>query len=187
MLQKIFILFLFFILSVLALSTWLMTLFVNSSYKKRLLAQLQSHLWEYIAAVAQVFILASSMFSDSLASAFPNGENHACSRVFITNSSDAATFLSIYSTIFAVNVALWALFSGVLDKSYMGISYVEYFFSMKPRIYKQKWVVLASLVILLTSCVCYLCGFYDFVGASLVFEIISIGASTMFLYGIFRA
>ena len=97
----------------------------------------------------------------------------------------AGTFLSVNATIFMIYAALWALLSNLSDYDYAGIYYNEYFLNIKPRIYKQKRVLLGSLVLLFLSCIFYPCEFYTLIEAFLFCEMICIAVSSIFIYDVF--
>ena len=112
---------------------------------------------EYIAVLCQVLLILISVF---------------CENFIDVNM--AGVLLSIFATIFTIHTALWALMSGILDKEYAGVYYSEYFFTLKPHRYTQKFIFYSSLSLFLLSCCCYLLGFHSILIASLVCETISI-------------
>ena len=131
-------------------------------------------LWEYAMVSIQIIVTVSALLLD------------LCKRYVFINEKAAEIFLSIHATIFAIPIALLALVSGILDKSYMGIYYTDYFFNLKPIIYRQKRIIFASLGSLFMCCLIYLLKLYNTVGAFLVFEITLITASTKVIYRIFE-
>ena len=91
---------------------------------------------ECLAISAQIIILFIAIFSEF------------CSII----CKDAANiFLSIFATIFTIHTALWALMSGILDKNYMGIYYSDFFLNLAPYIYKQKRVIITSLIMMFAA------------------------------------
>ncbi len=152
-----------------------------SSRKQKILSCLRTlkedyrnSIWEYAMASIQIIVTVFALLLD------------LCKGYVFISKEAAGTFLSIHATIFAIPIALLALMSGILDKSYMGIYYADYFLNLKPIIYSQKRIIFASLEALFTCCLAYLLKLYNTVGALLMFEIILIAASTKIIYGIFE-
>ncbi len=108
-----------------------------------------------------------------------------CGKPIQLSDTHAQTFISVNATIFMIYAALWALLSNLSNKNCAGILYNNFFLSVKPCIYKQKRVLLVSLLMLFISCVCYPYELYAIVEALLFCEMICIAVSSHFIYSVF--
>jgi hypothetical protein len=104
----------------------------------------------------------------------------------ININSFSSTLLQIQSTIVTLTIALVALISGNIGKSYMGVSICDFFLNIRPMIFKQKRIVISSLILLAISVLFHLWSLYNWVLLSFFTTIILIILSVCEVYDVFK-
>lgn len=106
-------------------------------------------------------------------------------RYFSIDTNTAGIFLQVDATILTLTIALVALISGFLSDSHMGISYSNYFLSIRPKLYKQIVIIALSLFYFSLGCVCFWLQWNYLVASALFCEILLVLMSAISVYGIF--
>ena len=93
----------------------------------------------------------------------------------IENLDDyCSNLLSIQSAIAILPIALIALLSNLISKSYLGVSISSYILDFKHCFFKFKFIFYAEMVLLLASILFQMLTFYNFIFASLLVSILLI-------------
>lgn len=93
--------------------------------------------------------------------------------------------IQIQATVQTLSIALLALTSGYMTNSYMGIHFNRYLFQIKPRIFRQRAVVIALMVLLVANVFFYMAGWYNVVTGVFVAACILVCVCAWEIYGIF--
>lgn len=72
----------------------------------------------------------------------------------------ALVILQIQATIDTLTIAIIALISGSISDSNMGIAFSNYFLNIRPFIFKQKRIIISSLLLLVINIGFYIAGWY---------------------------
>ena len=72
----------------------------------------------------------------------------------------ALVILQIQATIDTLTIAIIALISGSISDSNMGIAFSNYFLNIRPFIFKQKRIIISSLLLLAINIGFYIAGWY---------------------------
>lgn len=107
--------------------------------------------------------------------------------VFVVHNyeSIALAILQIQATVFTLSIALIALLAGFITDRYLGIRYNDFIFNIKPRYLKQKIVIAAELLLLLTGLVLQMVACYNIVFALFVVACLLIWFSVTEVYRVF--
>ena len=95
-------------------------------------------------------------------------------------------FLQADVAILTLTIALLAIISGFLAKSYMGIVYSDFFLNRRPWLYTQYRIIMASLFFFIAAAVSYWTGKHYLVAAFMFCEIFLVMASVFTIYDIFK-
>lgn len=99
--------------------------------------------------------------------------------------SIALAILQIQATVFTLSIALIALLAGFITDRYLGVRYNDFIFNIKPRFLKQKIVIAAELLLLLTGIVMQMIARYNMVFALFVVACLLIWFSVTEVYRVF--
>lgn len=113
----------------------------------------------------------------------------SCVPAIICNSVDRnfiLVILQIQATVDTLTIAIIALISGKVSDSSMGIAISDYYMNIRPIIFKQKRIIVSSLLLLAANISLYIVGWYYTVLGIFVVTIIFILMSVSEIYFLFR-
>lgn len=93
--------------------------------------------------------------------------------------------IQIQATVQTLSIALLALASGYAADSHMGIHYNRYLFQIKPRIFRQRTVVITLIALLVVNVFFHMLGWYNIVTGIFAVACIFVAVSAWEIYGIF--
>lgn len=93
--------------------------------------------------------------------------------------------IQLQSSIALLSITIIALLGSKTELNYMGVSYNDYFFNIKPVFLKQKTIIIASLIGIPMSIFSYLIGAYNFVSAIFGDTVILIMHSSVAIYSLY--
>ena len=93
--------------------------------------------------------------------------------------------IQLQSSIALLSITIIALLGSKTELNYMGVSYNDYFFNIKPVLLKQKTIIIASLIGIPMSIFSYLIGAYNFVSAIFGDTVILIMHSSVAIYSLY--
>ena len=99
--------------------------------------------------------------------------------------SISLVIIQIQATIQTLSIALLALASGYAADSHMGIHYNRYLFQIKPRIFRQRTIVIMLIALLAVNLFFHMLGWYNIVTGIFAFACILVSMSAWEIYGIF--
>lgn len=107
----------------------------------------------------------------------------------ISNNIDknfALAILQIQATVDTLTISIIALISGCVSDSSMGIVFSDYYLNIRPYIFKQKRIIVSSILLLVANIGFYSIRWYYFLLSIFVITIILILISTNEIYLIFN-
>lgn len=99
--------------------------------------------------------------------------------------SISLVIIQIQATVQTLSIALLALASGYAADSHMGIHYNRYLFQIKPRIFRQRTIVITLIALLAVNLFFHMLGWYNIVTGIFVVACILVSMSAWEIYGIF--
>lgn len=99
--------------------------------------------------------------------------------------SISSVALQIQASISGISIAIVALISGTISEEYYGISVSQYFLNLKPIIFKQKTIIIGSIILVVLSFGALLLGMYNSVISLLCVSCILIIISVNEIYSVF--
>lgn len=94
--------------------------------------------------------------------------------------------LGIQATISTLTIAIVALISNNISETFMGISVSHYYLNIRPQVFKQRSIIIISLILTLVGCACYVFCLYNLLVSIFVATIILVIVSVCELYHLFR-
>lgn len=108
------------------------------------------------------------------------------SMIFVNNYDTVSlTVIQIQAALFSLTIALLALMSGHITNAYLGMSFNDFLLNCKPIYFKQKRVIICSLVILIFSLFFHMFELYNLVVCNSIIICMLIGISAMEIYEAF--
>lgn len=98
----------------------------------------------------------------------------------------AVIFFQVDATLLTLSIALVALISSFISKSYMGISYSDYYLNKRPKIYNQTMIFFLSFLYLVIGAISILLNWCYILPGIFFCEVLLILFSYISIYSVFR-
>ena len=137
--------------------------------------------YEIAAIILQVLVIALAIFAESTCV-----HDWMAGHDLTIDANFSMVILQIMATMATLTIALLAMMSGVLEENIAGVSVIDYVLNIRPIIYKQKIVIVASVLNVCASVLLHVVGLYTVVFALFICEIVFIIISSVSIYVIFE-
>ena len=109
--------------------------------------------------------------------------NTICGKI---DNNFAMVILQIQATVDTLTIAIIALISGSVSDSNMGIAFRDYYLNIRPLIFKQKKIIVSSILLLVINIGLYIVGWYCLILWVLAVTVVLILMSVNEIYLIFN-
>ena len=109
--------------------------------------------------------------------------NTICGKI---DNNFAMVILQIQATVDTLTIAIIALISGSVSDSNMGIAFSDYYLNIRPLIFKQKKIIVSSILLLVINIGLYIVGWYCLILWVLAVTVVLILMSVNEIYLIFN-
>lgn len=109
--------------------------------------------------------------------------NTICGKI---DDNFAMVILQIQATVDTLTIAIIALISGSVSDSNMGIAFSDYYLNIRPLIFKQKRIIVSSILLLVTNIGLYIVDWYCLVLWILAVTVVLVLMSVSEIYLIFN-
>ena len=73
------------------------------------------------------------------------------------------SLIQVEAVLLGLTISIIALLTGKIDNSFLGIGYTDYLLNIKPIVFKQKWIILSLLLLLVLSFTAHMINCYNLV------------------------